>query len=89
MTLEKAIELLKAEYERAKDLEYVRKPLAWALFKVWRKADTGVAEDKREYNRIAQQKSRAKRKALKGGGMMEKRKYYRKCGNCGERHEQS
>ena len=66
MTLEKAIELLKAEYERAKKMEYVRKLLAWALFQVWRKVDTGESEELREYNRIAQQRSRAKRKALKG-----------------------
>lgn len=34
-----AFELLKAEYERAKEMEYVQKPLAWALFQVWRKVD--------------------------------------------------
>lgn len=39
MTLEQAIELLKKEYERAKNMEYVKKPLAWALFQVWKKAD--------------------------------------------------
>lgn len=39
MTLEQAIELLRKEYERAKGLEYVRKPLAFALFQVWKKAD--------------------------------------------------
>ena len=39
MTLEQAIELLRKEYERAKNLEYVKKPLAWALYQVWKKAD--------------------------------------------------
>lgn len=39
MTLKKAIELLEAEYERAKKLEYVHNPLAWALYQVWKKAD--------------------------------------------------
>ena len=39
MTLEQAIELLKKEYERAKNMEYVQKPLVWALFQVWKKAD--------------------------------------------------
>ena len=39
MTLEQAIEMLKKEYERAKNMEYVKKPLAWALFQVWKKAD--------------------------------------------------
>lgn len=39
MTLEKAIKLLEAEYERAKKIPYVQKPLAWALYQVWKKAD--------------------------------------------------
>lgn len=39
MTLEQAIELLRKEYERAKNMDYVKKPLAWALFQVWKKAD--------------------------------------------------
>lgn len=39
MTFEQAIELLRKEYERAKNMEYVKKPLAWALFQVWKKAD--------------------------------------------------
>lgn len=40
MTLEKAIKLLEQEYERAKNLEFVHNPLAWALYRVWRKADS-------------------------------------------------
>ena len=44
MTLKKAIELLELEYERAKEMRYVRKPLAWALFQVWKKADTEKGE---------------------------------------------
>lgn len=39
MQIDKAIELLQAEYERAKTLEYVRDPVAWALYQVWKKAD--------------------------------------------------
>lgn len=39
MTLEKAIKLLEAEYERAKNIPYVQNPLAWALYQVWKKAD--------------------------------------------------
>ena len=39
MTLKKAINLLEKEYERAKKLEWVRNPLAWALYQVWKKAD--------------------------------------------------
>lgn len=39
MTLEKAKELLDKEYEKAKGLEYVHDPLAYALYKVWKKVD--------------------------------------------------
>lgn len=39
MTLEKAIELLKSEYEWAKRQEFVRNPLAYALYRVWKVAD--------------------------------------------------
>ena len=45
MTLQKAIKLLEVEYERAKKLEYIRKPLAYALFQVWKKADSVKMED--------------------------------------------
>ena len=37
MTLEQAIELLKTEYKRAESLDFVQKPLAYALFQVWKK----------------------------------------------------
>ena len=47
MTLKKAIELLELEYERAKEMRYVQKPLAWALFQVWRKADNTEKERKK------------------------------------------
>lgn len=39
MTLQKALKLVETEYERAKKLEWVHNPLAYALFKVWRMAD--------------------------------------------------
>lgn len=39
MTLKKAIRLLEAEYARARQLDFVRKPLAYALYRVWRIAD--------------------------------------------------
>lgn len=39
MTLAKAILLLEKEYERAKKLEWIHNPLAYALHKVWREAD--------------------------------------------------
>lgn len=39
MTLEEAKKLLDEEYERAKRLDYVINPLAYALHQVWKKAD--------------------------------------------------
>lgn len=39
MTLEKAIKALEKEYAKAKGLSYVRNPLAYALYQVWKIAD--------------------------------------------------
>lgn len=39
MKLETAIKLLEQEYDRACKLEYVRNPLAFALYRVWKEAD--------------------------------------------------
>ena len=39
LTMEKALDLLNAEYEKAMELEYIRNPLAYALYQVWRLAD--------------------------------------------------
>lgn len=39
MDIEAAIKKLRAEYERAKNLEFVRNPLAYALYQVWRMVD--------------------------------------------------
>lgn len=39
MTIKKAKELLEAYYEIGKATEYVRKPLAWALYQVWKQAN--------------------------------------------------
>lgn len=39
MSLEEAIEMLKTEYEKAMKQKYIRKPLAYALYQVWQKAD--------------------------------------------------
>lgn len=66
MTLEKAIKLLEEKYEQAQKMEYVQKPLAWALFQTWKEVDSMKDEKMRQYNRIAQQRSRAKRKGGEG-----------------------
>ena len=39
MNLYRAIELLKREYEKAKNSPYVTNPLAFALYTVWKMAD--------------------------------------------------
>ena len=39
MKIEKAIAELVKEYERVKDSEFVRNPVAYALYQVWKKAD--------------------------------------------------
>ena len=39
MTIEKAIKMVKDNYESAKKLDYIRNPLAFALYKVWKLAD--------------------------------------------------
>ena len=39
MTLDKAKKLLEEEYEKAKKLEFVKNPMAYALYQVWKKAD--------------------------------------------------
>ena len=62
MTLEKAVKLLEEKYEQAQKLEYVQNPLAWAFYQTWKEVDSKKYEKKREYNRIAQQRSRARRK---------------------------
>lgn len=39
MTIYKAINLLMKEHSSAKKLPYVKKPVAWALYQVWKEAD--------------------------------------------------
>lgn len=39
LTLEQVIKMLEEEYERAKKLEFVWDPLAYALYHTWKKVD--------------------------------------------------
>ena len=48
MTIEKAIKMLTDEYIKAKQNDYVRNPVAYALYKVWKKADESPKEKKKE-----------------------------------------
>lgn len=47
MTLDNAIERLKAVYENATKSNYVRSPLAYALYQVWKAAERERIENKR------------------------------------------
>lgn len=40
--LRKTVELLRKEYEKARRQSFVRDPLAYALYQVWKNADGGV-----------------------------------------------
>ena len=40
MTLDKAIELLKLNYDKAITNPTIYNPIAWALYKTWRAADS-------------------------------------------------
>ena len=44
MRIEAAEKKLREEYERAKKMEYVRDPVAWALYQVWKKAEAASKE---------------------------------------------
>ena len=46
MTLDKAINLIVIEYERAKHMDYVEKPLAFALYQVWKIVDSEKGDKK-------------------------------------------
>ena len=66
MTFEKAVKLLEEKYEQAQKTEYVQYPLAWALYQVWKEVNSMKDEKLREYNRMAQQRSREKKKGGEG-----------------------
>ena len=44
MTFEKAAKLLESKYEEAERTGYVQKPLAWALFQMWKEVDSAIEE---------------------------------------------
>lgn len=44
MTIERAIKMLEEEYERAKKMDFVKRPLAYALYQVWKKVDSAKEE---------------------------------------------
>lgn len=44
MTLEKVIKMLEVEYERAKKMDFITRPLAYALYQVWKKVELAKEE---------------------------------------------
>ena len=50
ITIEEVIKRLKAEYERAKKKSFIAKPMAYALYSVWRAVD--LTEKRREVPRV-------------------------------------
>ena len=40
MSIETAIKLLEQEFDKAKKMDFVRNPIAYALYQVWKLADT-------------------------------------------------
>lgn len=48
MTLKNAIDLIKQEYEKASEINYVNNPLAYALYQVWKKADREIVVKPKE-----------------------------------------
>lgn len=43
--LHNAIRLLEQEYEIAKEMDFVYNPIAWSLYRVWKKMDEGRNTD--------------------------------------------
>lgn len=42
----KILQQIESYHVKAKELEYVKKPLAWALYQVWQEVDKAESEDK-------------------------------------------
>lgn len=45
MSIDDAIAMLRREYEKALTQEWILSPLAWALYIVWKKADSERKEE--------------------------------------------
>ena len=39
VTIQRAIRLLREQYEKALEMPYIEKPLAWALYQVWQEVN--------------------------------------------------
>lgn len=88
MTLEKAIKMLEDEYERAKKMDYVRNPIAYALHQVWKMADCeSEATRERETERNSQPHYMCNRCGFlfKESQLVHERWYGYCCRNCYDR----
>lgn len=47
MNVEKAVEMIRAEYEKVKNLEFIRNPVAYAIYTVWKIADKDYKRKKK------------------------------------------
>lgn len=47
MDIDRALKLVKVKYEAAKKISHIRKPLACALYQVWKIADQKEGSEKR------------------------------------------
>lgn len=48
MTLEKVIKMLEKQYQKAEKLEFVKNPLCYALYQVWKEVDSNQREIPKE-----------------------------------------
>ena len=47
MDIDRALKLVKVKYEAARKVSYIRKPLAYALYQVWKLVDQKEGSEKR------------------------------------------
>jgi hypothetical protein len=48
MNLAQAIRILEKEYEKAKKMDFINKPLAYAFYRTWRIIDAASPKNERE-----------------------------------------
>jgi len=48
MKIDNVIKILRENYKRAVNSDYVRKPIAWALYQTWREIDALEEKEKRK-----------------------------------------
>lgn len=64
MTIEKALRRIAQIYDKAQKMPYIRNPLAYALYQVWKAADRCQAEEKQSHERAKEVRKNEQRKAI-------------------------